>query len=156
MSNTVIFLALTWLVACSSEPQVSSCRDSLSGVWLGNELSPGGERLRFHVLDHGKHVEIYPMFDDSYGPDGQKTGSDAVYTPAVLHLDRIGQTLVGKRTYHAMYRDKVCAFSHEAAIRACRDDNLQLAWVPTAHIDWSQCQAVQASQWTTVVLERQH
>lgn len=177
-----VLIVISSLAACplacqSAAPPtapMTSCADSLDGVWLGSGTAPSGEPWRFHMVDQvlpGREtVEAYPMFDDTVPyPGGER---DIAYSPGVFDLTRRGTALVGSRTYRAApdwtLRKKrsaerprnsvdgvVCTVSHQAAIRSCQDDRIRLAWVPTATIDWPTCTAIPAGQWLTIDLEKQ-
>jgi hypothetical protein len=46
------------VVACDSRPAIATCADDLHGVYA----TPSG---RWMLLDNGKTLEAYPLFDDS-------------------------------------------------------------------------------------------
>jgi len=150
------------LVACRSHARVEDCADSLTGVWQGHAITASGERARFHVLDHGQLIEIYPMFDDSHRPAGppgsprqDRAASRVAYAPAAIDIRRRGPALVGTRTYRATRGAVTCTITHQAAIRSCAGDELELAWIPTAYIAWDTCQAVESTTWQALRLRRQ-
>lgn len=146
--------------ACSPPP-LDSCADDLTGIWRGEGRAPSGEPWRFQIVEaRGERepatttVTIYPMFDDSAPPRGL-AAPDVHHAPGFYAITRRGKTLVGTRTYHASRAGQVCTMTHQAAIRSCRDQRIQLAWIATASIDWATCNALTASRWTTVELTRE-
>jgi hypothetical protein len=161
LACSLLLLSFGALAGCSSRPTVTSCADDLSGVWLADTRAPSGERMRFHVLDHGPSIAIFPMFDDAYppaeSPDSagyDKRASDVAYAPASFELRRLGQSLVGTRSVRASKGGVVCRTTRPAAIRGCERDTLELSWIPTVRIDWPTCASTGASRYTRVRLAR--
>lgn len=88
-------LALLLVLAACERHSVTSCSDDLHGVYA----TPAGER--WMLLDEGKVLEAYPMFDDA-------TGSAA---PRLVDLTRgakldgamsrrFGDACIGKAPFH--------------------------------------------------------
>jgi hypothetical protein len=65
-------LALLVVVACDRRSAVTSCDDSLHGVWITEAGA------KWSLLDRGKTLEAYPLFDDAV-PEG---------APRVIALER--------------------------------------------------------------------
>jgi hypothetical protein len=82
------------LAACEHH-SVTSCADDLQGVYT----TPGGER--WMLLDEGKTLEAYPMFDDSTGSAAPRLVDLA--RGAKLEgnvLRRFGDACTGKAPFH--------------------------------------------------------
>jgi len=97
------------LTACDRRAPVASCRDNLHGVWV----TPAG--ARWMLLDNGKTLEGYPLFDDLVA-DG---------APRVIDLER-GDTLDGELHRRFMRRAETCDAHAPLHVTRCTDDTLQL------------------------------
>jgi hypothetical protein len=124
-----LFLAL--LFAACARPTVSSCADDLSGIWRTDD------DRRFHLVDRGDVVEVYPLFDP-IGPDKR---SPPWRTPGKTELERTGAALVGRTTLQAQEDARRCTIVTPARLEACADDraNLSLDLRPTP--DLTTCRA---------------
>ena len=99
------------LAACDHR-SVTSCSDNLQGVYA----TPAGER--WMLLDEGKLLEGYPMFDDATGSAAPRV----VDVSRGAKLDgtmarRFGDACVGKAPFHVV---------------ACRDDALDVVYAVPA------------------------
>jgi hypothetical protein len=143
--------ALGGLVLGCADPPLRSCADPLDGVWRG-----GGEA--YHVVDHGRGVEIYAMFDTTRPPTGDKRSSDEVYAPVVFDLTRAappgGARLAGTRSQRVTRGAKVCSIELPAEIAACGGGRITLRYELDRGVDWNRCRARQTGRWRTLVLGR--
>jgi hypothetical protein len=139
--------ALLGAAACAPDRRpVERCSDPLDGVWRADERAPSGEPYRFHILDRGAAIEIYPIFDDAVPPDGSAKLSGIIYAPAVIDLQRNGQLLHGTESRRLVRGTQTCVRKLPAVIAAgaCSGDRLTLGIAlaapdPDGGIDWTTC-----------------
>ena len=139
-------LALGLAVAGCGQPALDSCADPLGGTWdVVGELAPSGEPRRYHALDLGATIEMYPMFDDGLvdAADRKDTTPTAIVAaPAALDLSRTtGQdALGGQITRRFMRGDRSCVMRAPAHLRACSDDRATLeAALLAPPTNWQTC-----------------
>jgi hypothetical protein len=101
-------LGIVALAACDRRAPIDSCDQNLAGTWT----SPSG---RWMVIDNGRTLEIYPLFDDSV-PEG---------APRLIDLRRDGK-LAGELKRRFMRRAAVCEAYAPVRVTACKSDALQL------------------------------
>jgi len=129
-------LAAMLLVACDRTPHVTSCDDSLAGVWV----TPSG--ARWMMLDYGATLEAYPIFDDSVGGGA----------PRVIDLAR-GAKISGEIKRRYMRGAEECEGRAPIRIAKCKDDKLQVVLgdvLPPAEFTpctWGQPSATRAEWW---------
>jgi len=129
-------------IGCRSAPALDSCKDDLTGVWrvdlpAARATTPSGEPRRYHLLDYGSQVELYPMFDDAILTPGDRkvTTSDAlIVAPTWLVLGRTddGVMLIGAQNRNVARGPRACALHTPARIERCGGDRLELRWTPIA------------------------
>ena len=158
-------LAVAVLAACRGAPPLDSCQDDLGGVWRVDEpaaraTTPSGEPRRYHLLDFGGRVELYPMFDDALLSPGDRkvTSADAVIVaPSWFELGRTddGAMLIGAQSRSFARGPRACALHTPARIERCAGDRLELRWTPIAAPgDLDRCVPAPAAP-ETLVLHRE-
>lgn len=100
-------LVVVLAAACSQPPPLTSCDESLRGVWRA------GDR-RWMILDAGRTLEIYPLF-----PDGDPA-------PRVIDLERGDDGLRGRVKRRYMRGATSCIASATATVTSCSGDALDL------------------------------
>lgn len=124
--------SLSGLSACDrSSGPVTSCQDSLSGIWI-RERGPGARREledtgpeadeRWAILDHGPRLEIYPLFDDTAAHAAEDAKQLLVRSPRSLELLRSHSSLLGHVERWAMRRGTKCLLRGSARLSGCRSD----------------------------------
>lgn len=115
-------IAAMLVVACD-RPHVTSCDDSLQGVWV----TPSG--ARWMMLDYGAALEAYPMFDDGV-PDG---------APRVIDIARTAK-LAGEIKRRYMRGPDACEARAPIRIAKCKADALQVVLADVAApLDYVPC-----------------
>ncbi len=135
----LVALTLALVPACRrSTPQLASCREPLSGVWLASSSDPdreavpgaplrGDERLGFDVRDDAGGLSIYPLWDTSR-PTGGKSPLAAspsaappplVLSPWRITLTRAGDAAVGTIAWRLTQAGRTCAVQQPARLSAC-------------------------------------
>jgi hypothetical protein len=137
-------LAIAAIGCAPDRRPVERCRDPLDGIWRADERAPSGELYRFHILDRGAALEIYPIFDDAVPPDGSSKLSGIIYAPAVIDLQRNGELLHGTESRRLVRGAQSCVRKLPATIAGgCAGDQLTLAIAGVADaeggIDWATC-----------------
>jgi hypothetical protein len=121
------------LLGCDRRAAVSSCDDDLHGVWIAD----GG--ARWSLIDHGKTLEAYPLFDDGL-------------PPRLIDLERRDK-LAGEVKRRYMQRGDECISKAPIRIAKCKDNTLQvvvadpqppIGFAPCA---WGQPAASRVEQW---------
>jgi hypothetical protein len=127
-------------------PALDSCADDLGGVWrVDGATTPSGEPRRYHVIDLGRAIELYPMFDDSVlsPADRKETTADAaIVAPAAFDLARSsgGAFLVGTQTRRFMRGAASCVEHGPARLHDCAGDRATLDQAALAPpTDWDRC-----------------
>jgi hypothetical protein len=103
------------LVACSHHEPIASCSDDLGGVWRADISGT------WMILDNGKTLEIYPLFDDM-----ARGGA-----PRVIDVTR-GDKLDGTVKRRFMQGAAACEARVPFHVTACKDDALQVVRAETA------------------------
>jgi len=103
-------LALLVVVACDRRSAVTSCDDSLHGVWI-NEAG-----AKWSLLDRGKTLEAYPLFDDAV-PEG---------VPRVIALERRRNDLAGQVKRRYMRGGDSCEAHAPIRLTKCEANTLQI------------------------------
>ena len=141
-------LLVVAVAACRpAPPALDSCADELGGVWRVDDVAaavtPSGEPRRYHVVELGARVEIYPMFDDSVVAPGDRkeTTPDAVIAaPATFELSRAGDALYGAQTRRFARGAATCLVHTPARLTACHDRSARLELTPIdPPVDWTTC-----------------
>ena len=108
------------LAGCSSPPPIERCADSLAGTWRPEGADGGGEWM---LLDHGRTVEGYPLFDDSR-PAGGDAGLEVA--PRAIDLARAGDRLEGEVSRRYMRGSERCVVKVPLHVLACTGATLEL------------------------------
>ena len=158
-------LALLALAACREPPPpLTSCADSLEGVWRTTDAPP----RRYHILDHGATVEAFPMWDTTRLADGRKAvlppDPDAaladtdlpVRSPVRIQLDRRGETVAGTASYRLRAGGRDCTVSGPARLTACAGASAVLSTrLPGTGAAEADCAAAAPGNWSDVPLVRE-
>lgn len=140
--------ALLLIAACRpAPPALDSCADEIGGVWRVDDATfattPSGEPRRYHIVELGARVEIYPMFDDSVlaAGDRKETTADAVIVaPAQFELTRSGDVLIGAQTRRFARGPASCVLHTPARITSCQGRTARLELTPIdPPADWARC-----------------
>ena len=138
--------ALAVALAACGQPTLDACAEPLGGSWeVVGELAPSGEPRRYHALDLGATIEMYPMFDDGLvdAADRKDTTPTAIVAAAAdLDLARTtGQdALRGQIVRRFMRGDRSCVMRAPATLSACAGDRATLeAAVLAPPTDWATC-----------------
>lgn len=151
------------VAACRpAPPALTSCADDLGGVWRvdgGDTITPSGEPRRYHVVELGRAIEIYPMFDDSLlaADDRKATTADAlIVAPAAFDLTRAGDALAGTQARRFARGADACTLRTPARLHGCAADRATLELTPPSPpADWTRCAPTPAAPITwTLVRER--
>jgi hypothetical protein len=120
------------LAACDRGPTLTSCQDSLSGLWQ----DPQGRS--WAILDQGARVEVYPSFPDNELPPGADAGLEVA--PRVIDLQRAGEHLSGVVHRRFMREDKPCDSAIRIRVVACRARSIELELAePPAPTSFAPC-----------------
>ena len=126
-------LALLLLVACEPRAPIASCTDDLAGVYEVETTATERSQARWHLLDHRRGLEAYPLFDDTAGMTGE-------VAPRVIDLRRAGDGLAGEVTRRYMQGSRRCDAKTAVRVTACKDDRLGLVLGdPLAPIAYEPC-----------------
>jgi hypothetical protein len=116
-------LAAVVLIACDRRAPVATCDDDLHGVWVTDTGAT------WSVLDYGKKLEAFPLFDDA-------AGSGA---PRALDLDRTAK-LSGEVTRRFTQREGSCDAKAQIRITKCAANTLQVVIAdPQPPLSFSPC-----------------
>ncbi len=117
-----IALLLFALAGCGRGRSVTSCRDSLAGVWRDDASGN-----RYHVVANQRGYEMYAMWNSAVAPDGAETDGDAVWAPLVFDFAaRPGGGLAGTRSQRVERAGQPCTLRTRATISSCAGGVLQL------------------------------
>ena len=154
-------------LGCHQRSAVDSCGDALDGVWSADPAmdemrAPSGELLRFHFVDRGDVVEVYPMFDDSRPPAEAVIDPATTFAPSWFAIRRVrarsgsGKVLAmtGERLTRIGRGEQSCTVTGQATIRQCRDNTLELSWVPVRQVDLDSCASIGGSRYRRAPLRR--
>jgi hypothetical protein len=137
-----VLVVLLATAGCRGGPAVDDCSDSLAGVWVGD-----GER--FHLLDRGARLEIYPMDHEPAPRSGGVRQS-----PPAFELARAPSGITGRRYLRREQDGRICHVDLPAELRACADERITLAWRDLVHLRWVDCEVTRAPRFTERVLRR--
>lgn len=116
-------LAAVVLIACDRRAPVATCDDDLHGVWVTDTGAT------WSVLDYGKKLEAFPLFDDA-------TGSEA---PRAIDVDRSAK-LSGDVTRRFVQGAAECLAKAPIRIASCKDDTLRVVLAdPQPPLSFSPC-----------------
>jgi hypothetical protein len=139
-------IALAVAAAACGKPDLTSCADDLGGPWtVVGATTPSGEPRRYHALDLGTTVELYPMFDDGLvdAADRKTTAPAAVIAaPAAFDLARSRglDELSGHQERRFMRGGQSCTLRALAHLRGCAGDHAILETTELAPpTDWARC-----------------
>ena len=129
----VLVLAPTAAItgACDRRPAVTSCNTDLHGVWL----APSG---RWAVLDHGKTLEAFTLFDDA-ARDAETSAA-----PRVIDLarDPVRGQLTGEVKRRYSRGAEHCDARVPAHVTKCEAGELQIVvGEPPAPLGYAPCTA---------------
>jgi hypothetical protein len=144
----VRLLPLLLLVACQPEkPPLSSCADSLTGVWDARAdprppgAPPGG--IAFDVRDRGATIEVYPLWDTSVPASGAKPGWQGepglVLAPWKISLERAGAAVAGELEQRFTQQGKICSARSAVRLSACRASRARLDVEVITQVDPVSC-----------------
>jgi hypothetical protein len=122
--------ATLFATACSSASS-ASC-DDLRGAWRAEATG-----ARWMILDHGRSLEGYPLFDD-----GKPTSvSPALETaPRVIDLARADGELRGEVKRRFMRGADACVGKLPVRVTACTGDTLELVFAePVPPLTFAPC-----------------
>lgn len=105
----VIGSLATAVLGCDRRAAITSCDDDLHGVWVTDTGA------RWSLLDRGKTLEAFPLFDDG-------AGSGA---PRVIDLERKDK-LAGEVKRRYMQGATACIATAPIRIAKCKADTLQV------------------------------
>ena len=118
-------LALLLVAACGGAEPVTSCASSLAGTWR----SDTGER--WTLIDNGKTIEAYPLFDDTRRP-----GVTAEVGARTIDLARERGSV--KRRFTSA--TATCFAAAPARLVSCANDTLELVLAdPAPPISFAPC-----------------
>ncbi|MDX2086393.1 MAG: hypothetical protein SFX73_01030 [Kofleriaceae bacterium] len=127
MIRAAALAALFATAACSSAGP-ATC-DDLRGVWRTE-----GSGARWMILDQGRSLEGYPLFDDSAPVPGLETA------PRVLDLVRDDGDLRGEIKRRFMRGADVCLAKVPARVTACTGTTLELVLAdPVPPLSFAPC-----------------
>lgn len=130
-----IAVALLALAGCSRGRSVTSCRDSLAGVWR-DEASGH----RYHMVANQRGYEMYAMWNSAVAPDGADADPGAVWAPLVFDFAaRPGGGLGGTRSQRVERAGQPCTLRTRATITSCAGGLLQLEIEQPTAVDWEHC-----------------
>jgi hypothetical protein len=109
MTLRAAIVVVAALAGCDRRSAVTSCDDDLHGVWITDTGA------RWSLLDHGKTLEGFPLFDDAV-PSG---------APRVIDLERTTK-LAGDVKRRYMQRADECVGKAPIRIAKCKDNTLQV------------------------------
>lgn len=107
------------LCSCDRRAPITSCTDDLAGVYEVETTATEQHPTRWHLLDHRRSLEAYPMFDDTAGTTGE-------VAPRAIDLRRAAAGLAGEVTRRYMQGSRRCDAKTPVRVTACSDDTLQL------------------------------
>jgi len=113
-------LVLIALAGCGADPDITSCKDSIDGMWRD------AHGQRWAVMDHGPRVEVFPDFPDNALPPGAPPELEVA--PRVIDLERRGDQLAGAIHRRFMKGKDGCDPAVPIRVRACRGKKMQLEW----------------------------
>ena len=105
--------AAVLLVACSRHPALTSCDDSLAGVWH----TDAGDWM---ILDYGATLEGYPLFVDRFPAPPEQT-----VAPRFLALER-DTAVSGDLGRRYMLGSDACVAKAPVHVTACSGNTLEL------------------------------
>ena len=121
MRRALVVVAV--LLGCDRRPAITSCNDDLHGVWVADTGA------RWAMIDYGKTVEAFPLFDDAV-PAG---------APRVIDLAR-SEKFAGdvKRRYSRAGQH--CEARARIHVTNCEGSELQLVIAdPQPPIEFAPC-----------------
>lgn len=146
-------LAAAALAACRERPpSIDSCAGPLGGVWRDT----GGRG--YHILDRGREVEIFPMWDTTAPKPPLVEGvvpTEDVRSPLRIVLgNRTPAGLTGTTSVRITRGAKTCTFTAPATLAACRGRSADLALATKITVDPATCASTDGPS-ITVPLRRE-
>jgi hypothetical protein len=133
--DLALALALVSAAALAATPAgcrrapLRSCGDRLGGVWREVGDEPSTAPRHWHIVDDGRSVHLFPLWDTTRLPDGSKTpvgGRGPVLSPLRVELERQGGTLAGRASARIVLPGASCERAFPVSIRACAGAELEL------------------------------
>ncbi len=103
-------LAMAVSLGCDRRTEITSCDDDLHGVWVTDSGA------RWSLLDRGKTLEAFPLFDDTAAGSG---------APRVIDLERKDK-LAGEVKRRFMQGATECIATAPIRIAKCKANTLQV------------------------------
>jgi hypothetical protein len=151
--HAAIFLMLAAPLACTKgRPEVTSCADSLDGVWKT------ADGRGYDITENRTGIEIFAMFDTTAPPSGDKRTSPVIYAPVAFDLRRVNRPsdsgLLGRRTQRLTREGRICTVRTTAAIESCANNQLTLRYERPGALDWTSCRHAPTGDWAELELKR--
>ncbi len=148
-----------FLSACrETPPSIDSCADPVGGVWR----DPAGRG--FHILDHGREVDVFPMWDTTapgQGPPGATTpkpqltaeppGAPVRSPVRILLHERSPQAIAGTMSV----RVDRCTVTSRALLGACHGRTAELSLEEEPTVNPLTCASTHSDRWMRVPLRRE-
>ncbi len=132
-----IALVLLALAGCGRGQSVTSCRDSLAGVWRDE-----GSGQRYHMIANPRGYEMYAMWNSAVPPARARASTDTVWAPLVFDFAaRPGGGLGGSRSQRAERAGRPCNLRTRASITSCAGAVLVIELEEPTAVDWDHCRA---------------
>lgn len=108
------------LCSCDRRAPVATCTDDLAGVYEVETTATEEVPTRWHLLDHRRSLEAYPLFADVISVPGLEVA------PRVIDLRRTPDALVGEVTRRFMQGALRCDAKATAHVTSCANDTLEI------------------------------
>jgi hypothetical protein len=108
------------LCSCDRRAPIATCTDDLAGVYEVETTATEQTPTRWHLLDHRRSLEAYPMFADVETVPGLEVA------PRVMDLRRTPDALVGEVTRRYLQGSARCDAKATARVTSCKDDTLEI------------------------------
>jgi hypothetical protein len=142
-------------------PTIRTCADSVRGIWR-LEADPA---RAYHIQDLGDRVHLYPMWDATVPPGGEKVQLGAepdettpILAPPLIELLRDGERLEGtskwRVTRPAKGGPRTCLVTEPAKLVGCAGGQATFSVQPAVEVDRETCQATLGDAWVDVALRR--
>ena len=147
----------TACTSCDRREPITACTDDLAGVYEVETTATEREPTRWHVLDHRRSIEAYPLFDDTAGAAAPTGPTDVAVAPRVIELARAADALAGSVSRRYMQGARRCDAKATARLTACSGDTLELVLgepVPPIAFEpctWGQAGASRRERWRRVL-----
>ena len=142
MRRAAVALAIA-VAACGKRATVTACTDDLAGAWKGES----GQR--WMIIDDGKALEAYTLFDDT-----RPALAGIEIGPRVIDLARTPQGAEGDVKRRYMRTGDECVGRAPAHLVSCGEDTLELVLAdpaqPTAYspCQWGRPESSRRERWS--------